>query len=215
MTLTLHYHPLASFCWKVLIALYENATPFEPRIVDFGDPQSASEFRSLWPMAKMPVLVDSDRGETVPETTIIIEYLELHHPGPVELLPSDPDRALKVRLQDRFYDHYVQHPMQKIVADRIRPEGRKDPEGVEQARAMLRTAFGVAEAEMAGRQWAAGDAFTMADCAAAPGLFYADKVEPFEASNPNLAAYLERLRARPSFARVLAEAEPYFAMFPG
>ena len=215
MTLTLHYHPLASFCWKVLIALYENATPFEPRIVDFGDPQSASEFRSLWPMAKMPVLVDSGRGETVPETTIIIEYLELHHPGPVELLPSDPDRALKVRLQDRFYDHYVQHPMQKIVADRIRPVGRKDPEGVEQARAMLRTAFGVAEAEMAGRQWAAGDAFTMADCAAAPGLFYAEKVEPFEASNPNLAAYLGRLRARPSFARVLAEAEPYFAMFPG
>lgn len=215
LTLTLYYHPLASFAWKVLIALYENGTEFEPRIVDFGDPQSASEFRSLWPMAKMPVLVDSRRERTIPETSIIIEYLELHHPGQSAMLPTDPEQALQVRLQDRFYDHYVQHPMQKIVADRIRPPGRQDPEGVEQARATLRTAFDVAEAATGAREWAAGPTFSMADCAAAPGLFYANKVEPFEASHPNLAAYLQRLLARPSFARVVKEAEPYFAMFPG
>ena len=215
MTLTLYYHPLASFAWKVLIALYENGTEFEPRIVDFGDPRSASEFRSVWPMAKMPVLVDSGRERTVPETSIIIEYLELHYAGKAALLPADPEQALQVRLQDRFYDHYVQHPMQKIVGDRLRPSGRQDPEGVEQARATLKIAYEVAEAATGGHEWAAGGEFSMADCAAAPGLFYANKVEPFDASHPNLAAYLERLRGRPSFARVLEEAEPYFAMFPG
>ena len=215
MTLTLYYHPLSSFAWKALIALYESGTEFEPRIVDFGDPQSASELRAAWPMAKIPVLVDSGRKRTVPETSIIIEYLGLHHPGNAALLPADPDQALQVRLQDRFYDHYVQHPMQKIVGDRLRPPGRQDPEGVEQARATLKTAYDVAEAASGAHEWAAGPAFSMADCAAAPGLFYANKVEPFEATHPGLAAYLRRLEARPSFARVLGEAEPYFSMFPG
>ena len=214
MSLTLYYHPLSSFVWKVLIALYENETAFEPRIVDFGDPQSASEFRGIWPMAKIPVLVDSARQRTIPETSIIIEYLDLHYPGQASLLPTDPKQALQVRLQDRFYDHYFQHPMQKIVGDRIRPQGRQDPEGVEQARATLKTAYDVAEAASGAHEWTAGPAFSMADCAAAPGLFYASKVEPFEASHPNLAAYLQRLKARPSFARVLREAEPYFHMFP-
>jgi glutathione S-transferase len=212
--LSLYYHPLSSFAWKVLIALYEKEVPFEPRIVDFADPHSAAEFRSIWPMAKMPVLVDHARNCTIPETSIIIEYLEMHYPG-VELIPEDRDAALQVRLSDRFYDLYVQQPMQKIVTDRIRPEGTGDSHGVEQARASLRTAYDFLERDMESRDWAAGYRFGMADCAAAPGLFYANKVEPFEMSHPNLDAYYRRLLIRPSFARVLVEAEPYFSMFPG
>jgi glutathione S-transferase len=215
MPLRLYYHPLASYCWKVLIALYENGTPFEPVIVDLFDPDSAAAFKRVWPIGKFPVLRDEERKVTVPESGIIVEYLAQHYPGPTRLVPSDPDQARQARLGDRFYDHYVNDPMAKIVTDNLRPEGRHDPHGVEEARALLGTALGMADADMISKTWAVGDAFTMADCAAAPALFYADKVMPFADTHRHAAAYLGRLTQRPSFARVLREAEPYFKMFPG
>jgi glutathione S-transferase len=214
MSLTLHFHPLSSFCQKVLVALYENDTPFTGNIVDLGDPAQRNALLALWPIGKFPVLVDSARGETIPESTIIIEYLAQHHPGRTPLVPSDPDRARRVRAADRFFDFYVELPMQAIVGDRLRPAGAKDALGVEQARARLRTAYGMIETDMAGRQWAAGDAFTMADCGAAPALYYANAVEPFGAAHPQVARYFERLMARPSFARAVKEADPYRHMFP-
>jgi glutathione S-transferase len=214
MSLTLHYHPLASFCWKALIALYENDTPFEPRLVDFGDPVSRAAFEKLWPLAKMPVLRDDARDETIPEATIIIEYLAGHHPGRTKLIPPDPDRARRVRLADRIYDAYVHEPMQKIVTDTLRPPGKNDPHGVKLASAQIVTAYDTIEAEMAAGRWPAGDDFTLADCSACPALFYADTVVRFGERHKNLAAYLDRLMARPSFARVLEEAGPYFKMFP-
>jgi glutathione S-transferase len=214
MSLTLHMHPLSSYCWKVLIALYENDTPFGPRLVDLGDPAVVAAFRALWPTTKMPLLCDGTRNRTVPETSIIIEYLQSAYPGPVRFIPDEPDAALRTRLMDRLFDLYVMTPMQAIVGDRIRPAGAKDPYGVANARAQLAMAYNLLETELAGRTWAAGDDFGLADCAAAPALFYANKVAPLDGSHPNVSAYLDRLLARPSFARVLQEAEPYFAMFP-
>ena len=214
MSLTLHMHPLASFCQKVLIALYENGTPFEPHLVDLGDDVASAQFKALWPMGKMPVLRDEARDRTIAESTIIIEYLDQHYPGANRLIPADPEQALQARFGDRFYDLYVHEPMQKIVIDRLRPEGRNDPFGVEQARATMHTAYGMIELAMASRIWAAGNAFTMADCAAAPALFYANKVVPFSETHPRVAAYFGRLMERPSFARVVREAEPYLKLFP-
>ncbi|CAN5303733.1 glutathione S-transferase family protein [soil metagenome] len=213
MSLTLHMHPLASFCWKVLIALYENDTPFEAHLVDLGDAEAAAAFKALWPTAKMPLLVDAARDRIVPETSIIIEYLDTTYPGPVRFIPQDTDAALRARLLDRLFDLYVQEPMQKIVGDRIRPAGAQDPHGVAHARSQLAMAYDLLETELAGRTWAAGESFSLADCAAAPALFYADKVAPLT-GRPTVRAYLDRLLARPSFRRVLQEAEPYFAMFP-
>ena len=214
MPLTLYFHPLASFCWKPLIALYENDTPFEQVLVDLGNAESRAAFLAVWPIGKFPVLRDEARGKTVPESSIIIEYLALHYPGPSVLLPSDRDLARETRLLDRFYDSYVMEHMQKVVGDRIRPDGKRDPFGVEQAKAALRTSYSVCEQALAGKAWAMGDDFSMADCSAAPALYYADKVVPLGDAHPNTAAYLRRLCARPSFARVLREAEPYFKLFP-
>jgi glutathione S-transferase len=198
----------------VLIALYENDTPFEARLVDLSDPAVVAAFKTLWPTAKMPLLVDKARDRTVPETSIIIEYLQTAYPGPVRFIPDDAEAALRVRLLDRLFDNYVQESMQKIVGDRIRPADAKDPHGVADARAQLAMAYDLLEGQLAGRTWAAGEAFGLADCAAAPALFYANKVAPLGGSHPTVSAYLDRLLARPSFARVLQEAEPYFAMFP-
>ena len=156
MSLTLHFHPLASFCWKVLIALYENDTPFEPVIVDLGEERSRAAFLKLWPMGKMPVLVDAARDRTVPESTIIVDYLAAHYPGASELVPADPELARQTRLADRFYDFYVHEPMQKIVVDTLRPAGRNDPFGVEQARATLATAYGMIDDDMRSKNWATG-----------------------------------------------------------
>jgi glutathione S-transferase len=214
MSLKLYYHPLASFCWKALIALYETGTHFEPIIVDLGDATSRAAFLKVWPMGKFPVIRDEATGRTIPESTIIIEYLAEHHPGDTQLVPADTDLAREVRLLDRFHDFYVQEPMQKIVGDRLRPADQKDPYGVAQAAAQLATSYGIIDREMATRTWATGDAFTMADCAAAPALFYANKVVPFGDDHRNVAAYLSRLTQRPSFARVIAEAQPYFKLFP-
>lgn len=214
MSLTLYYHPLSSFCWKVLIALYENETPFTPLLVNLGDPASRVEFFKVWPVGKFPVVRDAARDATVPESSIIIEYLAQYYPGKTHLIPSDPDTARQVRLRDRFFDLHLHLHMQKVVGDSLRPEGSKDAFGVEQAKAAMTTALGVIEGEIGSRQWIMGDDFTMADCAAAPALFYVNKVLPFSATHPKTAAYLEQLTARPSYARVLREAEPYFHMFP-
>jgi glutathione S-transferase len=214
MPLALYFHPLSSFCQKVLVALYENATPFVPRIVDLGDEASRAAFTRIWPLGKFPVLRDEAMDRTIPESTIIIEHLARHHPGATPLLPADPALAQQVRASDRFYDWYVNVPMQKIVGDRLRPTGRNDPHGVAEARALLQTALGMIDGEMATRRWAAGDAFSMADCAAAPALFYANMVAPFGDTHGNAARYLARLMERPSFARAVKEAQPYLAMFP-
>jgi glutathione S-transferase len=214
MSLILFQHPLASFCHKVLIALYENGTPFESRVIDLGNEVSRASLLRLWPIGKFPVLRDEALDSTVPETSIIIEYLDQHYPGPVPMIPIDADAALEARLWDRFFDLYVSVPVQKIVVDRIRPEGKSDPHGVAEARATLRTAYGMIEAHMAGRDWAAGTSFGLAECAAAPALFYSSIVAPFEPEQRNLAAYFERLMARPSVARTIREAQPYFFMFP-
>ena len=214
MSLTLHFHPLASFCWKPLIAFYENETPFDPVIVDLGDEQSRSAFLKISPSGKMPALRDDARDRTVLESTIVIEYLAACYPGPIELIPADIDLAIKVRQADRFYDFYVQEPMQKIVGDRLRPQGKTDPFGVEQARAQLRNSYEIIEKDMQGKRWAVGETFTMADCAASPALFYANKVEPFGDKFPAVNRYHDRLLERPSFARVIEEAQPYFKFFP-
>ena len=214
MSLTLYLHPLASFCHKVLLALYENGTAFEPYIVDLMNDKAAARYLDLWPVGKIPVLRDEARDLTLPETSIIIEDLDRHYPGPTPLIPADPDMALEVRLWDRFFDQYVMTPMSKIVVDRIRPEGGKDPHGVTLAYADLKTAYGVVESRMAGRSFVAGNAFSMADCAAAPALFYAATLVPFGDTYPTTGAYFERLLARPSFQHVLAEARPYFKFYP-
>ena len=214
MALKLYFHPLASFCHKALIALYENGTPFEPVVVDPMNEASSAAFRAVWPMAKMPVLRDDARERTVAESTIVVEYLDMHYPGATRFVPADPDAAWQTRMWDRFFDGYVQQPMQKIVADRLRPAGSSDAFGVEQARAQLHEAYAVLAGELGANTWMLGDAFTLADCSAAPALFYAHTMEPMGASQGKLAAYLDRLMARPSFARVLEEAEPYFELFP-
>jgi glutathione S-transferase len=214
MALILHYHPLASFCWKVLIALYENDTPFEGVIVDLGDEKSRAAFLKLWPHGKFPVLQDTTRDRLVPESAIVIDYLDAHYPGRVTFIPADRDQARQTRLTDAFYDSYVHEPMQKIVVDKIRPEGSHDPFGVEQARQTLAISYPMIDHDMRNKEWAMGDAFTLADCAAFPALFYANKVEPFAGRFENVTRYLERLTARPSIARVLREAKPYMPMFP-
>jgi len=213
-SLAFYFHPLSSFCHKVLIALYENATPFTPHIVDLADEAAAASFKNIWPIGKFPVLRDDARDQTVPESSIIIEYLAEHYPGRTPLVPADAELARQTRLHDRFYDLHIHVPMQKIVTDRLRPAGKNDPCGVEQARALLRTACAMIDAEMGDKRWAMGDAFGMADCAAAPALFYANLVMPFGETHRNVAAYLDRLKARPSYARALKEAEPYFALIP-
>lgn len=201
---TLHFHPLSSYCHKALIALYERGLPFERRVVDLGAPEERAALAALWPLCRFPVLQEGER--VVAEASLIVE-----HVAP-SLVPADREAALECRFLDRVFDLYVNDPVGKVVTDRLRPEGAHDTLGVERARATLRTAYDVLEARLQGRTWAVGDAFTLADCAAAPALFYAAKVEPF--AHPHLTAYAGRLRERPSFARVLREAEPYLHMFP-
>lgn len=215
MSLTLYFHPLSSYCQKALIALYENEIPFTPHVVNLLDPAQNAAFKKIWPIGKFPVLRDDARDHIVPEASIIIEYLAQHHPGRSVLIDADPDRARQIRMRDRFFDLYVNDPMGRIVADRLRPEGKRDPLAVEQATALLKTAIGMIDRDMAAQTWAAGDTFSMADCAAAPALFYADKLFPLKDGHANAAAYLDRLMERPSFARAVREAQPYMKNFPG
>ncbi|WEX76216.1 glutathione S-transferase family protein [Sinorhizobium numidicum] len=214
MALTLYLHPLASFCHKVLIALYENGTPFEAKLVDLADADEHARFLDVWPVGKIPVLRDSDRDRTVPETSIIIEYLDRYYPGPTPLIPRDEILALEARLWDRFFDLYVQVPMQKIVTDTLRASGENDRRGVTDAHAALATAYDLAERQLKDKRFAIGESLTIADCSTAPALFYAGIVLPFDGTHPHLAAYFERLLERPSFQRTLSEARPYFPLFP-
>ncbi len=212
MSLKLYAHPFSSYCQKVLIALYENGTPFELRMLAPDDPKAAAELEALWPLKRMPVLVD--HGRTVVESSIIIEHLGLHHPGPVRLIPADARAAIPVRMMDRFFDGYVSTPMQKIVGDSLRNAENRDRHGVADARHSLETAYRWLETAIAGREWAAGDDFSLADCAAAPALFYADWTHPIGEPFPNVSAYRQRLLARPSFARAVDEARPFRPFFP-
>jgi glutathione S-transferase len=212
MKLQLFAHPFSSYCQKVITALYENGTPFELRMLGEETPEAITEWCTLWPMKRMPVLKDGD--ETVLESTIIIEYLALNHPGPLRLIPADARAALKTRLMDRFFDNYVMTPMQKVVFNQIRPEADRDPYGVREAKATLDNAYAWLDGAIATSDWAAGDAFSLADCAAAPSLFYADWVHPIPQALANARAYRARLLARPSFARAVDEARPYRGFFP-
>ena len=208
----LYAHPFSSYCQKVLIALYENATPFELRLLGPEDPKPYQEFTALWPLKKMPLLLDGERS--VMEATIIIEYLGIHHPGPMQLVPAAPSLALEARLMDRFFDFYVMTPMQKIVGNQLRPEDQRDAYGVAEARALLERAYRWLDHTLRGRTWAAGDSYTLADCAAAPALFYADWTHPVDAALTNVRAYRARLLQRPSFARAVDEARPFRKFFP-
>jgi glutathione S-transferase len=214
MALKLYFHPLSSFCHKALIALYENDTAFEPHVVDLMDAGEAAAFKAIWPIGRFPVLRDDAKDRTIPESSIIIEYLDQHYPGRTKFVPADAELARQMRFRDRFYDLHVQGPMQKIVGDRLRPAGKNDPFGVEEAKGELAIACGMIEKDMATKTWAMGDAFTMADCAAAPALFYANMVMPLRDTYKNAAAYLDRLIARPSYARALEDARPYLVLFP-
>lgn len=215
MSLTLHFHPLSSFCHKALIALYENGTPFTPKVVNLQDDAERAAFRKLWPVGKFPVLQDHARGDhIVPEASIIIEYLDQLYPGNTKFIPDNPDIARQMRMRDRFVDLHIHMQMQKIVGDRLRPADKKDPHGVAEARDLMDRALGLLDREIGSGEWMMGDTFTMADCAAAPALFYANWVEPLAAKFPNADAYRERLVQRPSYARALKEAEPFFQYFP-
>jgi glutathione S-transferase len=212
MSMKLYAHPFSSYCQKVLIALYENDTPFEWRVLSPENPQAMAEHAALWPLKRMPVLVDGER--TVVEASIIVEHLDLHHPGPVPLLPTDARAALDVRAKDRFFDNYVMTPMQKIVFDTIRAPEHRDALSVSEARELLDMSYRWLNDTMKGREWAAGDEFSLADCAAAPALFYADWVQPIDPALADACAYRRRLLARPSFARAVDEARPYRQFFP-
>lgn len=206
MSITLYYHPLSSYCQKAIIGLYELDVPFAKRIVDLGDPADRAGFLAIAPLGKFPVIVDHGDGDrAIPESTILLEHVD----PAGRLFPS-----LAARAGDRFWDLYVHHPMQTIVGDRLRPASARDPFGVAQARARIEAAFDLAEAALRDHRWAAGDDFTIADCAAAPALFFTQRLVPFGA-RPQLAAYDARLRTRASVARTFDEAAPYLAMFPG
>jgi len=210
MSLTLYSHPFSSYCQKVLIALWENDTPFAYRHLE--EPGANEERAALWPLGRFPVLVDGDR--TVVESSIIIEYLDTHHPGALRFVPQDAEAALEVRLLDRFFDNYVMSAMQGPVFESLRPEPTRKAEALETAAKALDTAYAWLEQRLAGRTWAAGEAFTLADCAAAPSLFYADWVRQIGAQFPTVRAYRTRLLAHPSVARAVDEGRPYRSYFP-
>ncbi len=212
MVAQLFGHPFSSYTWKAKIALYEKDTPFEFRILDPEHPENGTELSRRSAVGKFPLLVDSD--VVVFEATAIIEYLEAAHPGPIKLIPVNPKAAVKVRMMDRVFDNYVMNVMTVMVGDAMRPEQHRDPYGVERARAGLDRIYAWLEGELGGRDWACGADFTLADCAAAPSLFYADWVHPIGDQHASLKAYRARLLARPSVARCVEEARPYRAYFP-
>lgn len=209
---SLFAHPFASYCQKVLVALYENGTDFIYRRFGPEDPTAMSELETLWPLKKFPVLLDD--GRTYLESSIIIEYLARRYPGAVQLIPSDPDGALEARMMDRCFDNYVMTPMQRIVADFMRANSDRDPLGVREARSTLDAAYSWLNGVMADRTWAAGENFTLADCAAAPSLFFSDWVHEIGGRFPVVRAYRRRLLSRPSVARAMDEARPYRNLFP-
>ena len=212
MSLALYGHPFSSYTQKVLVALYENATPFEFRCLGPDTPQHAAQWLQRWPLRKFPLLVDGARN--VVETSIIVEYLHLAHPGPVRLLPDDPLAALDVRFMDRFFDLHVMNMVQHAVNGALTGDAAKRADALATAAEKLELAYDWLETCLAGRTWAAGAGFSLADCAAAPALFYADWTHPIGPQYPTLRAYRARLLARPSFARAVDEARSYRALFP-
>jgi glutathione S-transferase len=212
MTLTLHEHPFAAYCWKPLIALYERDVPFERHFV--GGEQDRAELAKLWPPASIPVLRDDDAGLTVPESTTIVEYLDTFGDA-APLIPADPAAARAARLWDRVSDGQVMTPMQKIVADALRPEESRDPFGVAEARTGLDAAYELLDGHLSGQPWLAGETFTLADCAAAPALHYAYVVNRWDETRlADLTRYFKSLMSRPSVARVVDEAREYRELFP-
>lgn len=212
--LTLHYHPLSSYCHKVLIAIDVLGIDVDRRLLHLGDPAERSAYLALWPLGKMPLLVD--RGRPIPETSIIIEHLQRHHaPDGRTLIPQDPDSALDVRLWDRLFDLHVMTPMQAFTADLLRQPADRDAHSVARAREALLSAYALIDQHVEGRTWVAGDTFSMADCAAAPALFYAVTYVPLSPQQVHLAAYFERLMAHPAVARTIDQARPYFRFYPG
>jgi glutathione S-transferase len=210
LSLTLYYHPLSSFCHKVLVALYESGTEFDRRIINLGDDKDRAELLAVSPIGKFPAIRDHVRNRDLAETTIIIEYLDHFFASERALIPREWEDAFQVRLWDRLFDNYLQVPMQQIVADRMRG-GKGD---ITRERATLDTAYGMIDNQMADGPWVAGRNFSMADCAAAPALFYAGIIQPFPEGHHRLRAYFDRLMERPSVQRVMEEAKPYFALFP-
>jgi glutathione S-transferase len=210
MSLTLYAHPFAAYCWKALIALYDNATPFTYRLVE--DAAGWAELESLWPIKKFPLLRDGDA--TILESSIIVEYLMHHYPGTTRMIPAEADAALTVRLMDRFFDNYVMNPMQTLVADRMRPRNERDTKGVADSTKTLDLAYGWLEERLTPQAWACGGNFSLADCCGAPALFYADWVHPIGDRFPKVRAYRGRVLARPSVARVVDEARPFRKFFP-
>lgn len=210
MTFQLFGHPFSSYTWKALIPIYENGTPFTFRNLE--EPGAMEELEAHWPLKLFPVLVEGDR--TVIEATAIIEYLDVHHPGPTPMIPADADLAVQVRMLDRVFDNHVMGLMQRPVLNSLLPEDRRDPQGLDEAMAKLDKVYAWLDTYLAGRIWAVGDSFTLADCAAAPSLFYADWVRRIPEELTHLRAYRARLLARPSVSRCVEEARPYRAYFP-
>lgn len=215
MTLVLHAHPPSLLCQKVLMAFYESDVRFALNLVDPSASAARESFASVWPMVELPVLEDRSRREIVAEATAIIEYVDLFYPEETRLLPFNPVVAWKVRLRDRFFDHHVRVPLQRIVTDRQSILGRSDPHGAPNARAHLRASLDILERDMAGRTWALSEGFSMADCSAAPALWHTNTVIRLEQRHPNVAAYLHRLQKRSSFERVLKEAIPFQEVLAG
>jgi len=212
MTLALYAHPFSSYSQKALIALYENATPFELKLLGPERPENFDALRRLWSLAKFPVL--DDNGTVIVEATTIIEHLAINHPGPVRLIPTDANLAIDVRMMDRIFDNYVMTPMNCIVQDaRLLPE-KRNARAVSEGHAMLDAIYQWLDKRMAGRQWVSGNTFSLADCAAAPSLLYADWAHPIPDELGHLRSYRRRLLARPSFARAVDEARPYRGYFP-
>ena len=215
MTLTLHFHPLASFCHKALIAFHELGLDFRPVVVDLGDPASRAAFAEVWPLLKFPVLQDGERGATVAESTTVIEYLDAFHGGDRRLIPGDPDVAWTARMWDRIFDQYVEVPMQKIVTDAIRPDGGHDPHGVAEARRCPRRRLPVPRGPAAPRALGARRATSPSPTAPPPRRCSTPtpccpSLRRSRGSRPTSTAWCRR----PSYARVLADAAPYFPMFP-
>lgn len=208
----LYAHPFSSYSQKALTALYENEIDFEFRLLDHGDPETLADFEARWPIKRFPILVDGEK--TILEATTVIEYLHVHYPGPVKLIPDDADAAIEVRMLDRFFDNYISTPQQRIVFNSIRPEGNSDPYGDTEARGMLERAYAWLDKHMDGKVWATGDTFTLADCGAGPFLFYADWTHAIDPAFKNVHAYRSRLLARPAFARCVDGGRPYRHYFP-
>jgi glutathione S-transferase len=211
MALEFFGHPFSSYTQKALIALYENEIEFDYRVIG-PDPDIGERFAKLWPLKRFPILVDD--GRTILEASIIIEHLAVRHPGPVRLIPEDPDEATEARMMDRFFDNYIHTPVQKHVFNALRPAEHRDPYGVDEARRMLEAAYAWLDEVMAYRKWASGGGFSLADCAAAPALFYADWTHPIAEQFANVRAYRRRLLARPSIDRCVEEGRPFRPYFP-